>query len=128
MSLVERYSEPYSPTGGLAAEGVLNQLGRPDIDALEVLVREAIQNCWDAKRPTVGAIRVDIGRQVMDALAVNVCSRELLVDPPPGLPLAEQLAPGMELLYFADFGTDGLGGPTRADEAGARRDFVDFVR
>ena len=49
---MERYSEVYSPTGGLAAEGVINQLGRPDIESLEVLVREAVQNCWDAKRST----------------------------------------------------------------------------
>ena len=33
---MERYSEPYSATGGLAAEGVINQLGRPDIESLEV--------------------------------------------------------------------------------------------
>ncbi len=44
------FSEPYGASGGLAADGILNQLGRPDIEALEVLVREAVQNSWDAKR------------------------------------------------------------------------------
>ncbi|TCM39647.1 hypothetical protein [Kribbella sp. VKM Ac-2568] len=123
-----RYSEPYNPTGGLAAEGVLNQLGRPDIEALEVLVREAVQNCWDAKRPDVGKIQVEIGRRILDDQRLAAVRQEFLVDPPPGLPLAEQLTPGMEILYFADFGTDGLGGPTRADRPGMKRDFVDFVR
>lgn len=128
MALMQRYSEPYSATGGLAAEGVLNQLGRPDTESLEVLVREAVQNCWDAKRRTSGSIRVEIGRQLLDGEALDVCRDQLLVDPPPGLPLADELVVGMETLYFADFGTDGLGGPTRADQPGTKRDFVDFVR
>jgi hypothetical protein len=35
---------------------------------------------------------------------------------------------GLQTLYVADFDTDGLGGPTRADVAGEPRDFIDFVR
>lgn len=130
MMRLTRYSEPYNATGGLAAEGVLNQLGRPDIEPLEVLVREAVQNCWDAKRPSEPGIRVQIGRSRMNAERLNAMRRQLLVDPPDGLPLAHELRPGMETLYFADFGTSGLGGPTRADEIaeGEIRDFVDFVR
>lgn len=128
MTLAQRYSEPYSATGGLAAEGVINQLGRPNLEPLEVLVREAVQNCWDAKRRDARGIEVEIGRRSLAASALDWCREHLLVQPPPGLPLAPELAPGMEILHFADFGTDGLGGPTRADEPGARRDFVDFVR
>jgi hypothetical protein len=128
MPLMQRFSEPYSPTGGLAAEGIINQLGRPDTEPLEVLVREAVQNCWDAKRATAGSIRVEIGRHVLDSDGLGVCRSQLLANPPPGLPLGDELVVGMETLYFADFGTDGLGGPTRADHAGVNRDFVDFVR
>src|SRR3954468_14824677 len=102
MPPLQRYSEPYNATGGLAAEGVINQLGRPDIEPLEVVVREAIQNCWDAKRATVSAIRVEVGRRVLDTDAVAAFERSLLVDPPPGLPLREELVPGLEILYFAD--------------------------
>ena len=80
----ERFSEPYTATGGLAAEGVLNQLGRPDIEPLEVLVREAVQNCWDAKRRDERGIRVAIGRQRLDLSAVDTVVRHLLPDPPPG--------------------------------------------
>jgi hypothetical protein len=130
MIRLERYSEAYSATGGLAAEGVINQLGRPDIDPLEVLVREAVQNCWDAKRPAERGIRVEIGRHRLEERTVELMRTNLLVDPPPGLPLAAEIRPGMETLYFADFGTGGLGGPTRADQGapGQVRDFVDFVR
>ena len=126
--MFQRFSEPYSPTGGLAAEGVLNQLGRPDIEPLEVLVREAVQNCWDARRPSELGIRVEIGRRHLDATQLAAIRGEVLVDPPPGLPLEAELVPGMQIMYFADFGTRGLGGPTRADSAGMERDFVDFVR
>lgn len=127
---VVRYSEPYQATGGLAAEGVMNQLGRPDIEALEVLVREAVQNCWDARRETLPTIRVDIGRIELDERMAQIVSEQVLPDPPPGLPLAEQIRPGSRILYFADFGTSGLAGPTRADrvDEGDIRDFVDFVR
>lgn len=128
MPLLTRYSEPYSATGGLAAEGVLNQLGRPNIAPLEVLVREAVQNCWDAKRDTAPGIAVEIGRTLLTKEQASFCKREILVDPPPGLPLADILDDEIELMYFADYGTNGLGGPTRADETDATRDFVDFVR
>src|SRR4051812_22506365 len=128
MIELERYSEPYSATGGLAAIGVLNQLGRPDTEPLEVLVREAVQNCWDAKRPDSPGIRVDIGRATLDHEQLSLLRHSVLVDPPPGLPLELELREGMQTMYFADFGTHGLAGPTRADRSGEPRDFVDFVR
>jgi|GEM_PF-1213781 len=130
MIWLTRYSEPYNATGGLAAEGVINQIGRPDIEPLEVLVREAVQNCWDAKRDSVRGIEVDVGRITLDAPRAHLVRTRILPDAPPGLPLADHLRPDMDLLYFADFGTAGLGGPTRADESAPSevRDFVDFVR
>ena len=130
MTHLTRYSEPYQPTGSLAAAGVLNQLGRPDTEPLEVLVREAVQNCWDAKRKDIDApVDVEVGASTLDAEALAVLREQVLPEPPPHLPLAECLAGGVQLLHFADFGTHGLGGPTRADaEATDETDFVDFVR
>lgn len=128
MMSMERYSEPYNATGGLAAIGVLNQLGRPDTEPLEVLVREAVQNCWDAKRPDAARIRVTIGRSTLDHAGVSFLRSHVLVNPPPGLALGDEMREGMRTLYFADFGTHGLAGPTRADRPGEPRDFVDFVR
>ena len=125
---MECYSEPYNATGGLAAIGVLNQLGRPDTEPLEVLVREAVQNCWDAKRPDSAQIRVDIGRLTLDQVGVSFLRNHVLVNPPPGLALGDEMREGMHTLYFADFGTHGLAGPTRADRPGEPRDFVDFIR
>jgi hypothetical protein len=128
MISLERYSEPYNATGGLAAIGVLNQLGRPDAEPLEVLVREAVQNCWDAMRPESARIRVDIGRATLDRAGALFLRNHVLVEPPPGLPLDDEMREGMHTLYFADFGTHGLAGPTRADRPGEPRDFVDFIR
>lgn len=127
MSL-ERLSEPFRATGSLAAPGMVNQLGRPDMEAIEVLVREAIQNCWDAHRKGVESVAVEIGARTLDAAAVALLRDRVLPDTPPGLPLAAELTDGLQLLHFADFGTVGLGGPTRADVEGKPRDFVDFVR
>jgi hypothetical protein len=128
VTSLQRYSEPYNSTGGLAAIGVLNQLGRPDTEPLEVLVREAVQNCWDAKRPDSQGIRVEIGRATLDSEKTTMLRERVLVDPPLGLALREKLREGMNTLYVADFGTHGLAGPTRADRPGEPRDFVDFVR
>jgi hypothetical protein len=127
---MSRYSERYFATGGIAATGVLNQLGRPDIEPLEVLVREAIQNCWDARREDEQGIHVEIARRHVDDQEHMALAERLLTEPPPALPLSEVLKPGMEVLHIADFGTGGLGGPTRADRVtpGGPRDFVDFVR
>ncbi len=128
MITLERFSEAYKATGGLAAVGVLNQLGRPDIEPLEVLVREAVQNCWDAKRQDAARIRVEIGWSTLDSQQIETLRSSILVDPPPGLGLEAVMRDGLQVMYVADFGTHGLGGPTRADRAGEPRDFVDFVR
>lgn len=129
MTRLERFSERYQPTGSLAAVGVLNQLGRPDTEPIEVLVREAVQNCWDARRDGADTVAVEVGGRTLGAAAVAALRERVLPDPPPGLPLAELLGEGLQLLHFADFGTTGLGGPTRADvEPAGVTDFVDFVR
>ncbi len=128
MSSLRRYSERYQPTGGLAAEGVLNQLGRPDIEPLEVLVREAVQNCWDAGRGG-GPVEVEFGYRPSSGRLSSCLREDVLPDPPPGHPLANALAEDPDLLYVADFGTSGLGGPTRADAVvDGTTDFIDFVR
>ena len=41
-------SQPVPRMGAIKAEGIMNQLGRPTVDRLTVLVREAAQNSWDA--------------------------------------------------------------------------------
>ena len=115
MTRLDCFSEPYQPTGGAAAGGVLNQLGRPDSEPIEVLVREAVQNCWDARREGGGTVEVEIAGGPSGAGRSPPSASGSSPDPPPKLPLEDVLTDGLQLLQFADFGTAGLGGPTRAD-------------
>ena len=43
-------SEPNPPSGTITAEGLLNTMGRPKLSATEMLIRESLQNSWDAGR------------------------------------------------------------------------------
>ena len=48
MSLVTIYSEPFRTDGNISAEGASKLLGRPSLSPLELLLRETLQNSWDA--------------------------------------------------------------------------------
>ncbi|GAA1410612.1 hypothetical protein [Catellatospora coxensis] len=124
-------SQPYPPEGATAAEGIRNQLGRPELDHLTVLVREAAQNSWDARAGS-GAVdfRIDLST-VSPAHAGNW--RDLLLRHAPQqdqLPLRKAITNSViHTLTVSDRGTTGLGGPTRADDATSSvRDFVSFIR
>ncbi|MEU4093352.1 hypothetical protein [Streptomyces sp. NPDC026673] len=128
------FSQPYPPEGASAAEGIRNQLGRPELDLLTVLVRESAQNSWDARlTPSPGPVdyRMDIWTV---GPAHAAAWRELLLEGAPAgpeqFPLRETLKRGpVRVLAVSDRGTRGLGGPTRADNAvGPERDFVSFIR
>ena len=127
-------SQPYPPEGASAAEGIRNQLGRPALDLLTVLVREAAQNSWDARSDQPG-ITVRFGVDVHTvAKEYAPLWRDLLLRGAPrdpnAFPLREALAHGpIRVIEVSDRGTKGLGGPTRADVVtDGPRDFVTFVR
>lgn len=123
--MLDHYAEPFSPTGSLSSEGVKQQLGRPRKDPLEILVREALQNCWDAKRTNSSQVNVTLdlhpfqGSEIAPLFASDI--------PESGERLILQ---ARRVLVIADTGTSGLGGVLRADqsEADGHQDFVDFLR
>lgn len=127
--MLKLYSETYSPTGNVASEGVLNQLGRPDLDTFALLVRESVQNSWDARLDT--PIRYGIAGWELSSKQIDVL-RRILSDQPQELPLQTELKSRKAFYALAvyDRGTTGLGGPTRADQVSADgcRNFVDFLR
>ena len=45
-----RESEPYSRYGNISADGIQRLLGTPNVDRLQTVIREAVQNSWDARR------------------------------------------------------------------------------
>lgn len=123
-------SQMYPPEGATAAEGIRNQLGRPALNMLTVLVREAAQNSWDARS---GPDPVDF-RIALNDLGAGMAPvwRRLLTPSAPTdsqLPLRQTLAKPIRVLSVSDRGTKGLGGPTRADNAiTTDNNFVRFVR
>ncbi|MFD7708079.1 hypothetical protein [Streptomyces sp. NPDC059786] len=128
-------SQSYPPEGASAAEGIRNQLGRPELDLLTILVRESAQNSWDARVPS-SSVPVDfrIDMWTVGPAHTGTWRELLLAGAPTGrtgdFPLRETLRRGsVRVLAVSDRGTRGLGGPTRADDAvGPERDFVSFIR
>ncbi|MFI9631583.1 hypothetical protein ACIHAX_02715 [Nocardia sp. NPDC051929] len=125
-------SQPFPPEGASAAEGIRNQLGKPELDHLTILVRESAQNSWDARRSDGISVDYRIDLQTVSAADAPAWRDNLLRQAPARqvLPLRDSLQqPTIRVLTISDRGTRGLGGPTRADAVTEQgRDFVAFLR
>lgn len=133
MNKLTLYPERYSPTGNVTSEGVLNQLGRPKLDMLAVLVRESVQNSWDARDNSAAFIQYGIAGWTFSAQQRELLNKVVFPQCPPALGLKDVLSSTQDLQVLAiyDRGTEGLGGPTRADELpqdNESNNFVDFLR
>ncbi|GGO64355.1 hypothetical protein [Nonomuraea cavernae] len=133
MTTMSWYSQPFPAEGASVAEGIRNQLGRPELDLLTILVRESAQNSWDA-RLRDHAEPVDYTIEMWTVGPAHAMTwRNLLSRNAPlntYLPLRQTLQNStIRVMAISDRGTSGLGGPTRADEAVTKEhDFVSFVR
>ncbi|MGY1722733.1 hypothetical protein [Blastococcus sp. SYSU DS0533] len=141
MITLDHFAEPRAAHGGLAGEGALNLLGRPDLDRYVVLVREAVQNSWDARSgrvPVTVSVKLNhLSTEQRAALGDEVFAQL----PPKGVfggalegteaELSNVLRRAdLQILSITDRGTTGLGGPLRADrppDTDAITDFVDLV-
>lgn len=133
MRPLEIYSEQYSPTGNVTSEGVLNQLGRPKLDILAVLMREAVQNSWDARLPNTSSISFGVAGWTLSERQRKILKSITFRNCPPDIDLEKllQSSEDVQLLAIYDRKTEGLGGPTRADhfpEDNEPANFVDFLR
>ena len=128
------HSERYGSTGNIG-ENFQRLLGTPSLDPLQTVIREAVQNIADAAMPKMGPrIEIRLRRLTRDqrrTLASRVFS-EL-----PHEPRSKELLANMcsrkklAVMEVCDFGTLGLGGPTRSDRIPAGEtttDFIDFLR
>ncbi|MEU8631084.1 hypothetical protein AB0C38_02870 [Amycolatopsis sp. NPDC048633] len=131
MTAAAWHSQMFPPEGASAAEGIRNQLGRPELDLLTILVRESAQNSWDAR---TGDTAVDYHLDLRVVGPAHAPAwRELLTREVPAheqLPLRKSISgPSIRILTVSDRGATGLGGPTRADNAVVENhDFVSFIR
>ncbi|MEG3616451.1 hypothetical protein [Isoptericola haloaureus] len=127
-------SQPFRAEGAPVAEGIRSQLGRPQLDLLTVLVREAAQNSWDGRSETGEDVRFGLDLYTVSPAHAPVWRSSLTEGSPQNsehFPLRRSLKEGtsIRVLAVSDRGTKGLGGPTRADVVkSGRRDFVTFVR
>lgn len=130
---LEIESEVFPPSGGTAAVGVLNQLGRPSSDRMVLLIREAVQNSWDARLPGGAPVEFRADGYVLSTQdGKGLLDEVFAADAPQLEPRARLSVAGqIQVLALSDFGTVGLGGPTRGDVAvagGVPTHFVDFLR
>lgn len=139
MVPLDIYSEPFSATGNITSEGLRNQLGRPRLDRLALLMREAVQNAWDAKANDSKQVVFGVELRTFTLKQHKLLADSIFAHRPPtancgegSLALAETLErTDLRVLTLFDRGTTGLGGPTRADHVendDEPRDFVDFFR
>jgi hypothetical protein len=127
-------AERFPASGGFAGEGVRRLMGAPNLSALATVIRESLQNSCDAAG-NGEAIRVMIRFRRLEGEAL-IALREFFHQLPEDSPSLESMEKVLSrsaplVMEISDFGTAGLGGPTRADEAppdGVKPDFVNFVR
>jgi hypothetical protein len=135
MVRIRLQAERYSELGNISASGIGKILGTPQHNALRIVLRETVQNSWDAKLP---------GRQVAYRVRLrslhdperDFLSRHVFRELPENKHSADAISgflrcTNAEVLEIADTGTRGLGGPSRADvaiEAGESGDFAEFIR
>lgn len=134
MSTLDLYSEPFAKTGNIAAEGFRKLLGRPAMGLLQTVIREALQNSLDAAKNGDGP-EVLLRTRVLNEDELHVLRTQVFARRPEGerhADLSEALDNGsIRVFEIADFGTTGLGGPTRADaptDGDEDLDFVNFMR
>ncbi len=136
MSLISAslYSEPYGITGNIG-ENSRRLLGNPSLDPLQTVIREAVQNVADSAKLGIGP-EIVIRVRRLTAEQLEVLRQHMLVRLPGEPTSCARLTEFLDrneavVMEICDFGTSGLGGPTRADRipiGTENTDFIDFLR
>lgn len=117
------------PEGDNTGSGIKNQLGRPDrLGEYAILVREAVQNSWDARR-TGTDLRFSVRLCTLGEFAP--AWRDLLgcsTLPEEQSYILTNLSAQTPMLIVSDRGTTGLGGPLRSDRSNTSGEVANFVQ
>lgn len=126
---MEWLAEKYTNLGGNSSRSLRNSLGRPSLEPIEIMIREAVQNSWDAKSSS--------SKNINFTISINEFSHDqkILIDEiiksgPANIPNYENLSTlGKNYILLKDSNTDGLTGPTRAILAKENEDsdYIDFI-
>ncbi|MGP0224475.1 hypothetical protein [Paenarthrobacter sp. NCHU4564] len=116
------------------ARSAENAIGRTSLDLWDLVLRESLQNSWDARRDVNGPISYAVDEYNMTVAQTDVLTKEIFAELPPHCQCTDLMRHvfdrRLRVMVISDSGTKGLGGPVRGHLAGSgeRRDFVDFVR
>jgi hypothetical protein len=130
MTTLSWFPEPFQAYGSFVGEGARKVLGKPRLDPLSVLVRETVQNSWDAKRSDRETVDFAMDCWRLKDEQLQAMRHEIFTGlPPEGILLGQVLdREEVSALVISDRGTVGLSGPVRADHPVAgRSDFIDLV-
>ncbi len=134
MMALNWFPAPFQPHGGTSGDGARRLLGQPSLDPLTVLMRETLQNSWDARSKRSGGslgFRVHLRR--LDKRQQAVLNEQIFAEGlnACGLGLGNVLKKDpLWVLEISDSGTNGLAGPIRADLVAGDQEttnFIDFV-
>lgn len=125
------HSERFRPEGGAAGQGIMRALGRPRLDQLSVLVRESVQNSWDARLDPKNNSIIEFSAFLEGVTRDQLeCLKKIVFNEKPAKhPIREHLSGGLKRLILQDRGTLGLNGPVFVERPPRPEDrFVNFCR
>lgn len=128
---LELFKEKIRPEGGAAAQGIMRALGRPRLDHVSVLVREAVQNSWDARtdESSSGNVAFTARLEKFTAAELERLEESVFAEKPTKHPIKGVLKNGLRRLILEDRGTVGLCGPVFVEKSPGPGDrFINFCR
>lgn len=128
---LDLFSEPFSKTGNIAADGFKRLLGCPAQGLLQIVLRESFQNSIDASRPECGPSLL-VRYRTLNSDQRLALREHVLADLPQGDQTRNAMATSLgkdtlKVLEICDFNTMGLGGPTSGDAVSDGEESLDFV-
>src|SRR5690554_79337 len=131
MGGLEFFAEAVSEVGGITGGGLGKLLGAPDLSPLELLIREAVQNSWDARREDQSSIQFNVEFKELcddELMAFRSSIVDSLTPYAPEKLLSLGSGSKQDVLIISDRNTRGLGGTTQSNRhTEGVSDFVNFV-
>jgi hypothetical protein len=127
MNHLDYHAERIGDYGNITGSGLGNLMGAPELGPIELLVREAVQNSWDARLETSTEIDFGVEYRVLSGAPLDRLQHQLFRSHPS--PLLDMVtAPELSVIIVSDRKTRGLAGPIRpTEEADHHSDFINFV-